>query len=132
MQIDFAFLCQNALQDNTVNAIGIGFDAIPTAEVPYTHRDMSLVVKLRFSKPEEGLKKLALSMMDSDGGEIHPTLEATMEVEIPEGQAEVGVPFVIGIQDVNFPGYGDYVIHATVDGIEVFRVPFSVIPFDTP
>lgn len=132
MQVDFAFICQNAIHDSTVNAIGIGFDEIPTAEVPYTHRDMSLVAKLRFSRPEEGNKKFSLTMMDSDGGEIHSPLEATIEVEIPEGRTEGSVPFVVGIQDVNFPGYGEYAIHATVDGIEAFRVPFSVVAFDLP
>ena len=77
MEVNFSFLCDYA--DNSggkLTAVGIGFDTIYTRTVPATHPMLYAVAGLQFSSVETGSKQIGIRIVDADGNEIAPAVNA--------------------------------------------------------
>lgn len=88
---------------------------------------MALVARLRASVTEAGTKTIVLSLIDSDGVDILPPLEMSLEIERGEGVTEVTAMLVANIASIKLPHFGAYAIHLNVDGHELGRIPFRLV-----
>ena len=132
MDIDFAFICDHAQIGQKIDAMGIGFDTIQASEVPAQHRHFALVVQLRASVPEAGDKDLTISLIDSDGADVIPAIQATLNIPAPPpGTAESIGRMMINFDNVEFPSFSQYSIHVVVQGTEMVRIPLRVVQAPT-
>ena len=128
MEIDFAFICDHAQIGQKIDAMGIGFDTIQANEVPAQHRHFSLVIQLRASAPEAGDKAVSISLIDSDGADVVPAIQATLNIPAPPaGTTESIGRMMIDFDNVEFPRFTRYSIHVVVQGTEMVRIPLRVM-----
>ncbi len=128
MNIDFAFLCDYANVTNKVNALGIGFDAIYAKEVPARYPVFFLVIQMRAHKVECGEKDIKINLIDEDGQEIMPTVNGKLRIPPPVSGTESTGRLAINFNNIQFPRYCSYSLHAVIDGHEMVRIPFKVSP----
>lgn len=128
MIIDFAFVCDYAEATGKINALGIGFDTIYAPNVPAKHPSFFLVIQLRANVVEAGEKNLEVHLIDEDGKDIIPTLRGKVSIPKPASGTESIGRIAMQFQNVEFPRYGLYSLHAVVEGLEMVRVPLKVSP----
>ena len=126
MEVDFAFICDYANITNKVNAMGIGFDTIYAPEVPVKHSSFFLVIQIRASVVEAGEKDMKVNIIDEDGREIIPEIKGKMNIPRPASGTESIGKIAINFNNVEFPKYCSYSIHAMIEGREMVRIPFKV------
>lgn len=127
MRVDYAFICDYAEAQDKVNALGIGFERIFAAQVPITHPHFHIVVQLRFTRSEVGVKDVMVLLIDADGSNVIPPLKGKIEVkQPPPGQLETTVRISMGFNNVKFKEYGVYSVRVSVSGQEVVDIPLMV------
>jgi hypothetical protein len=126
--VDYAFVCDYAEAKDKVNALGIGFDRIYAAKVPYKHSHFSVVVQLKFSRTEVGQKPVQIHLTDADGAEVIPPINGQIAVSTPPpGILENTTRLVMEFAGVEFKAYGDYSIRVDVAAQEMVSIPLSVV-----
>ena len=128
MNTDFAFICDYAEVTVKINALGIGFDTIYAPKVPAKHPSFFLVIQLRASVVEAGEKTLEVHLIDEDGNDIMPTLRGKFIIQKPISGTESIGRIAMRFNNVEFPRYGSYSLHAVIEGQEMVRVPLKVSP----
>ncbi len=128
MKPDFAFICDYADVSGKINALGIGFDTIYAPKVPARHPHFFLVIQLRANVVEAGEKNLEVRLIDEDGTDIIPTLRAKFTIPKPTAGTESLGRIALRLQNVEFPRYCSYSLHAVVEGHEMFNIPLKVAP----
>ncbi len=126
MKGDFAFVCDYAEITKKINALGIGFDTIFTDKVPCNHPFFFFVFQIRANVVEEGEKSLEVRLIDEDGKDVIPDLKGKISVGKPTTGTESIVRVATQLNNVTFPKFGAYSIHALVNGQEMFSVSFKV------
>jgi hypothetical protein len=126
LNVDFAFICDYAEVTGKINALGIGFDTIYAPTIPCKHNMFSLVIQLRSNAVEAGEKQIEVNLIDEDGNNIIPPLKGKINVSKPVSGTESMSRLAMQFNSVEFPRYGSYSLHATVDGHEMVRVPLRV------
>jgi hypothetical protein len=126
MQIDFAFICDYAEATNKINALGIGFDTIVVKETPAKHPTFFLVIQMRASVVEAGEKKFEVHLIDDDGREVIPALVGAVTIPRPAAGAESTGRIAMRFDNVQFPKFGAYSMHAIIEGHEMVRIPLKV------
>ncbi len=128
MEVNYYFLCDYA--DNSggkLTAVGIGFDTIYARAVPASHPMLYTVIGLRFSSVEVGSKQIGLRIVDADGNEIAPALNREVNVPPPPpGFTHRTLRIVMGIANLTFGAYGDYVVAWLLGGAEIGRSPIKL------
>ena len=127
MQVDFAFICDYAEATNKINALGIGFDTIVSGKMPTRHPTFFLVVQIRVTVVESGEKNFEVHLIDEDGREIIPALKGKLNIPRPPSGTESTGRLALRFDGVEFPRYGAYSIHMTVEGHEMVRIALRVI-----
>ncbi len=128
MNTDFAFICDYAEVTKKINALGIGFDTIFAPKIPCRHPHFFLVIQLRASVVEAGEKNLEVHLIDEDGNDIMPTLRGKFIVQKPISGTESIGRIAMGFNNVEFPRYGSYSLHAVIEGQEMVHVPLKISP----
>ena len=128
MNIDFAFICDYADAAAKINALGIGFDTIYAPTLPAKHPLFVLVFQLRANVVEAGEKNLKVSLIDEDGKAIIPDINGKFVIQKPPEGIESKGRVVLNFSNVEFPQYGSYSIHATIDGYDMINIPLRVAP----
>lgn len=128
MKVDFAFICDYAETTAKINALGIGFDTIYAPKTPYRHRLFFLVLQLRANVVEAGEKNLEVHLIDEDGKDIIPTLKGKFTIPKPMSGTESVGRIAMQFNNVEFPRYGSYSLHAVIEGHEIVNVPLKVGP----
>ena len=127
MFVDYAFICDYAEAKDKVNALGIGFDRIYAAKVPYKHSHFSVVVQLKFSRTEVGQKPVQIHLTDADGAEVIPPINGQISVSTPPpGILENTTRLVMEFAGVEFKAYGDYSIRVDVAAQEMVSIPLNI------
>jgi hypothetical protein len=124
MECDFAFLCDFAEQDRKLHAVGIGWETIQARELPHRQPNMGIVVRLRGSVAESGMKDVSVRLIDADGDDVINAIQQQLKFE-PRG-VEGHVNLVVQLTNVSFKAYGAYAIYVTVGGEQKARLSFSV------
>ncbi|MGI9086376.1 MAG: DUF6941 family protein [Chthoniobacterales bacterium] len=127
MKVEIFTLCDAATVDSggKLNVLG-SFDRINAATTPVTHPLCSLAMKVRFERLEEGDKRIRISFVDSDGKAVMQTLEAGSRIQFPPNESTVTACFVLQIQQMKLPNFGEYSIDLAVDGRHEASIPLFV------
>ena len=128
MILDFAFICDYAEVAGKINALGIGFDTIHASKIPCKHPHFFLVIQLRANVVEAGEKDLEVHLIDEDGQDIIPTLRGKFIIQKPISGTESIGRIAMAFNNVEFPRYGAYSLHAVIEGHEMVRIPLKVSP----
>jgi len=127
MKVEIFSMCDFASSDagGRLNIIGV-FDSIYAREVPATHGLCALAIRIRFDKIEEGLKKLKISFVDSDGNPVMPAMEMQIQVQIPQLFQNANIQVVFLIPQIKFSNFGEYSVDLAVDGRQEASTPLNV------
>lgn len=129
MQIDFAFLCDTAVADSKLHALGVGIDVIYARQVPATHPSFMLVAQVRASVAELGEKAMSVRLIDDDGHDVVPAVEMKLTIGQPAaGLRESTGRVLVGFNSVTFQNYGSYSLHLVIQGNEMARLGLRVAP----
>ena len=77
---------------------------------------------------EAGEKNLEVRLIDDDGKDIIPTLRGKFVIPKPDTGTESVGRIAMEFNNVEFPRYGSYSLHAVIEGHEMVRVPLKVSP----
>src|SRR5438445_6330503 len=129
MKVEIFTLCDAATVDSAgkLNILG-SFDRLNAKEVPVTHPQCALAIKLRFERVEEGQKRLRIAFVDSDGASVMQTIDAAAEVRFQSNDSTSTVSFALGIQQLKLPRFGEYSIDLAVDDRHEASIPLFVPP----
>ena len=128
MNVDYAFLCDYAQGGVKLNAMGIGFENIVGKQLPVRHPHFCLVMQIRTSTVEAGVKDMKVHLIDADGNDVIPV--ASGKINIPKAAAgtdSIG-RVVMEFNNVQFPVYDTYSVRAVIEGIEMVNLAFKVVP----
>lgn len=128
MDVDFAFICDYADVTGKINALGIGFDTIYARKEPARHPIFYVVAQLRASIAEAGTKDIEIRLIDADGADVIPPAKGSFEVPAPKGATETKGRIAMAFHNVQFPRYGLYSFHLTIQGREMVRIPLRITP----
>ena len=129
MDVAFAFACDYADNSNKLTAVGIGFDTIVAPEIPASRPSLYTVAAFRFRALEAGKKNFEVHVVNADGGDIVPPLQAELEVGRPNAGYQYRTHRIaLGLHGLVFDAYGDYEISWLFDGHEVALIPLKVAP----
>lgn len=129
MKVEIFTLCDAATVDSggKLNVLG-SFDRIHAAGTPVTQALCALAMKVRFERLEEGDKRIGISFVDSDGKAVMQTLEAGSRIQFPPNETSVTACFVLQLQQLKLPNFGEYSIDLAVDGRHEASIPLFVRP----
>lgn len=126
MNIQVAVLCDAATDDNgKLNLLG-SFDTIYARELPATHPQCAVALRVTFLAGDEGKRQLKLSFVDADGRAIMPGIDIPVEVSLPEDMHFGTRNFIINIQQLKFDLPGLYSVDLTLDGQPQASIPLLV------
>ena len=127
MRCAYSFLCDFAQESGgKIHALGIGWTDIHAPPVPASHPQMSFVASLHGTIAEAGTKRVELRLIDADGADVIPGLEADLEFIVNEPALEGRMNLVFGFNGVEFPRFGQYAFHLVVQGNEMAQERFTV------
>jgi hypothetical protein len=133
MNIQVAVLCDAATEDHgKLNLLG-AFDTIYTQQLPATHPQCSVALRVTFSHEDEGEHKLGLNFVDADGKSIMQPIELGLNVVLPSGDSHFGTcNFINHFQHLKFENAGLYSIDILFDGQAQASVPLLVKKVQPP
>jgi hypothetical protein len=130
MQLEIFTLCDAATEHaGKLNIIGT-FDALRALEAPVSHPQCAIAGRLRFEEIEEGEHRVNLTFADEDGNVVMPKFDSTLTVKFHPGQRTVTSHFVMVIQQVRLPKFGEYTIDLAIDGRQLGSLPLYVTQLD--
>jgi hypothetical protein len=126
MQLEIFTLCDAATEHaGKLNIIGT-FDALRALEAPIAHPQCAIAGRLRFESIEEGDHRVSLTFADEDGKVVMPKFDSTLAVKFAPGLRTVTSHFVMVIQQIRLPKFGEYTIDLAVDGRQLGSLPLYV------
>ena len=126
MDIQIAVLCDAAADYNGKLSILGTFDTIFTSQMPATHPQCSIAIRMTFNKVEDGAHKVKLNFVDEDGKSVMPPIEMPVAVEVPDETIFLSRNFIVNIQKLKFEKEGLYSIDIAVDGRQEGSIPLLV------
>jgi hypothetical protein len=134
MNVQVAVLCDAATDDNgKLNLLG-AFDTIFARDLPATHPQCSVALRITFSSENEGKRQLKLNFVDADGRSVMPPIEVEVDVRLPEDVHFGTRNFVFNFQQIKFDEPGLYSVDISLDGQVKAGIPLLVkhIPPPSP
>ena len=126
MKTEIFALCDAATQSGgKLNILGT-FDTIFSPQLPATHPQCSIALRLRFEKIEEGEHRIKVNIVDEDGRLVMPSFDLNLSLRMGDEAQTVSANWVINIQRLRFERYGQYAIHLAVDGRSEAMLPLLV------
>lgn len=126
MNIEVIALCDAATENQgKLNMLG-AFDCIWTAKVPVTHPACAVVLRIRFSRIEEGDHPIRIDVVDEDGKSIVPTLNGNINVKFRNEDEASVANLIINLQGLVLSKYGGYSIDVAVNSRHETSLPFFV------
>jgi hypothetical protein len=126
MQLEIFTLCDAATEHaGKLNIIGT-FDALRAIEAPIAHPQCAIAGRLRFEQIEEGNHRVSLTFADEDGNIVMPKFDSTLTVHFAPGLRTFTSHFVMVIQQIRLPKFGEYTIDLAVDGRQLGSIPLYV------
>jgi hypothetical protein len=126
MHIEIFALCDAATdQLGKLNILGT-FDRIFASQIPATHPQCAIAVRIRFARIEKGEHRIRFSVIDEDGKAVVPTFDATIPVNFPEQISSQAYNMVFNIQGLKMEKYGEYSMDLAVDGRQEASLPLTV------
>jgi len=127
MEVQVASLCDAAADYNGKLSLLGAFDTILVQNVPAVHPHCSVALRIVFRDTDEGDHVLRLAMIDEDGKNLLPNVEARMSVKMAETMFFSTNNLVFNLQGLQFPQAGQYSIDISLDGEIIARIPLQVL-----
>ncbi|NDF01770.1 MAG: hypothetical protein EB034_26445 [Verrucomicrobia bacterium] len=70
---------------------------------------------------------MRVNLIDDDGQNLLPKIEAPIDIRLPENQFFASVNLVFNLQGMRFTKPGQYSIDITLDGTMMARIPLQVL-----
>jgi hypothetical protein len=112
--------------NGTPVAIVDAFCVLESGELPVAVGMCSVAIKMQFERAEAGTKQIQISFLDQNGKCARPSLENTVEVNIPDHEPTAIVPFAFLIKQLSLPAFGEYSVDLSVDGRLAATTPLYV------
>jgi hypothetical protein len=127
VKVEILNICDFASADaaGKLNIIGV-FNSIWAKEKPIVYGLCALVIRIRFDKLEEGLKKVKIAFVDADGKPVMPIIETQIQIQFVPWEPTCNVQLVTLLSQLRFPNFGEYSIDVAIDGKQEASSPFYV------
>lgn len=126
MRLEIFALCDAAtVSGGKLNLLG-AFDSIFSGQVPTVYAQCTIALRIRFTRIEEGDHRIKLNVVDEDGRNIMPSLDASMAVKFGAEEDSTVANLIINIQQLKIEKYGPYSIDLAVDGRHEASLPLLV------
>jgi len=126
MNVEIFSLCDAATdQHGKLNILG-SFDAIFMKNMPAAHPQCAVALRLRFQRIEQGKHKITLHLVDEDGKLLIPSLDADLDIKVPQNQDSVAINLVLNLHGLKIEKYGSYEINLAIDGRQEASIPLLI------
>lgn len=126
MNLQVAALCDAATDyGGKLNLLGT-FDTIMARQLPATHPQCSVALRIVFDRSSEGPHRLRLDFVDADGHGVMPAIDIPFDVTIPPDAIHLSRNFIVHIQHLKFAQAGPYAVMVLVDGRTLASIPMAV------
>jgi hypothetical protein len=116
MEIEIFTLCDYA-QDMAGKLVIVGtFDTIWAPSFPNLHPACAIAARIRFERMEAGRHTIKLFIVDQDGKEVLPPLQAEINPIVPPGYDFATVNFSVNIAQLKLMHEGRFSIDLLIDG----------------
>ena len=129
MKVDVFTLCEFAKAERGKMTIVNAFNRIVAKQAPVVYPLCALAAIMRFERIEEGEKHVRVSIIDSDGKPVMPTLQAQINIQLRPNESDATVHFALLIQQIKLPNFGEYSIDLAIDGRQEASTPLYVREF---
>ena len=133
MNIQVAVLCDAATDDNgKLNLLG-AFDTIYTPQMPATHPQCAVALRVTFQPGDEGTRKLTLNFINADGRPIMQGIPPLpVPVALPDDAHFLTRNFIVNIQQLRFDEPGLYSVDVRLDDETQASIPLLVKLVERP
>lgn len=109
MKIEVFSLCDAATADTSgkLNLLG-AFDTLFAPTAPFAHPSCTIALRMRFEAGDEGTHPIELRVVDSDGKALIQPMKATVSVTPTPEIRTISRNFVLNIQQLRLPKFGEY------------------------
>ncbi len=128
MLIQSALLCDAAQDYNGKLCLLGSFDTILAPRFPMVHPACSVAIRLTFRSEDEGTHRMKLLLIDEDGRNILPKIEASMDIKMPSNVFFYSRNIVFNLQQTRFDRPGQYSIDLLIDDQICARIPLQIVP----
>jgi hypothetical protein len=126
MDVEVFTLCDAAADyQGRLSILGV-FDTIFAANLPATHPQCAVALRMRFKKVETGNHQLTLHIVDYDGNMVIPALNGQFQIQLAAQETQGAINLILNLQGLIFKSYGKYAVNLAIDGREIGSLPFSV------
>ena len=126
MEIEAFLLCDCAtVSGGKLNVLG-AFDIIWAKQMPAVHPTCAVVTRARFSKFEEGMHDVRITIIDEDGNIVGPDLKDNISITVPPNEDSISRNLILNIHGIRFNKSGQYRIDLSIDNQQVGSLPIKV------
>jgi hypothetical protein len=127
MNVQVAVLCDAATDENAKLSLLGAFDTICSPQLPVTHPQCSVALRVTFFNGEEGKRNLHFNFVDADGRSIMPNFPVIpVEITLPEDVHFCTRNFIVTFQQLRFETPGLYSMDISLDGQSLASIPLLV------
>lgn len=116
MDVELLAVCDAATEHaGKLNIVGI-FDQINAPTAPIVTRPCCLAARVRFMNLEAGNKLFRIAIVDEDGRDMLPAIQINAAIQVPANVPSAIAQFVVQMQQLQLPHFGEYALAFAVDG----------------
>ncbi|MBL6765468.1 MAG: hypothetical protein ISQ14_10975 [Verrucomicrobiae bacterium] len=130
MDVQIASLCDAAADYNGKLSLLGAFDTVLVQQVPAVHPHCSVALRIVFRDTDEGDHTLQLAMIDEDGKNLLPKIEAQIKIKLAENMYFSSNNLIFNLQGLQFPSLGQYSIDIRLDEKIIARIPLQVLKIE--
>ena len=131
MEVQVASLCDAAADYNGKLSLLGAFDTVLVQKLPAIYPHCAVAVRIVFRDTDEGDHTLQLAMIDEDGKNLLPKIEAHLNIRLAENMFFSSNNLIFNLQGLQFPAAGQYSIDIRLDGRIIARIPLQVLQVQT-
>lgn len=134
MQLDFAFLCARATEDDNLTASGIGLESFSSRAVPFVIAEFYCVAQVVTEDIAETRMPLAVGLRLFDRHRVeYGKFTTDMEPMVwSEDDRSGSARLVIGLLGTTIHHFGLYSVHLVVNGVELKQFRLRAIRPERP
>ena len=120
-------LCEAATEmGGKLNLLG-AFDHIYSKTAPAIHPQCAIVLRVRFYLIEKGDHKIRVNIVDEDGKQILPGLDAAISVDFPQHINSVVKNLIMNIHGLKLEKFGRYSVDFAINGRHESSLPLHFV-----
>ncbi len=123
MQIETFLLCDAATADGgKLNVLG-AFDSVWLTKAPFVIPQCAVALRIRFQRIERGEHKITVNLVDTDGKNIIPPAQSSVNVNFPEEQDSGAANLILNVHGLKLEKPGRYSIDLAINGEQKISLP---------